>query len=93
MGSQPAVNGDHGGVDDQNGEYEFLDKLVRRMDRHLIFPLLEHQLNSDTISQERYDDIKLAIFNLLKNTNMIDFVGNLYKEIHKTENIPSEYAN
>jgi translation initiation factor 3 subunit E len=73
-------------------EYAFLAQLIKRMDRHLIFPLLEHQLLAEDISQERYDDLKLAIFNLLKNTNMIDYVGNLYKEIHKTETIPSEYA-
>lgn len=78
--------------DDSNGEYAFLAKLVQHMDRHLIFPLLEHQLGVEDISQERYDDLKLAIFNLLKNTNMIDYVGNLYKEINKTETTPPEYA-
>lgn len=80
-------------VEDATGEYAFLAKLVQRMDRHLVFPLLEHQLGDENISQQRYDDIKLAIFNLLKNTNMIDFVGNLYNEINKTDNIPAEYAN
>ncbi|EXJ88857.1 eukaryotic translation initiation factor 3 subunit E [Capronia epimyces CBS 606.96] len=79
-------------IDDATGEYAFLAKLVQHMDRHLVFPLLEHQLNSETISQERYDDLKLAIFNLLKNTNMIDYVGNLYQEIHKTEAVPAEYS-
>jgi translation initiation factor 3 subunit E len=85
------VNG-HKAVEDPTGEYDFLDKLVRRMDRHLIFPLLEHQLGAEDISQDRYDDIKSAIFNLLKNTNMIDYVGSLYKEINNTENIPAEYT-
>ncbi|KAG9780461.1 Eukaryotic translation initiation factor 3 subunit E [Exophiala dermatitidis] len=79
-------------LDDPTGEYAFLAKLVQHMDRHLVFPLLEHQLNSENITQERYDDLKLAIFNLLKNTNMIDYVGTLYKEIYKTENVPAEYA-
>lgn len=80
-------------VDDPTGEYAFLNKVVRRMDRHLIFPLLEHALNAEDISQARYDDLKLAVFNLLKNTNMIDYVGNLYKEINHTESLPAEYAN
>ncbi len=79
-------------VDDPTGEYAFLSKLIQHLDRHLIFPLLEHQLVSEDISQQRYDDLKLAIFNLLKNTNMIDYVGNLYKEIHKTDTIPPQYA-
>lgn len=86
------VNGEHKTVDDPTGEYDFLDKLVRRMDRHLIFPLLEHQLGAEDISDDRYNDLKTAIFNLLKNTNMIDYVGNLYKEINDTENIPAEYS-
>ena len=77
---------------DGSGEYAFLAQLIQRMDRHLIFPLLEHQLGAEDISNERYDDLKLAIFNLLKNTNMIDYVGNLYKEIHKTETTPSAYG-
>jgi translation initiation factor 3 subunit E len=79
-------------VDDATGEYAFLSNMIQHLDRHLIFPLLEHQLNSEDISQQRYDDLKLAIFNLLKNTNMIDYVGNLYKEIHKSDTIPSQYA-
>merc|ERR1712000_508229 len=66
-------------VDDPTGEYAFLSKLIQHLDRHLIFPLLEHQLVSEDISQQRYDDLKLAIFNLLKNTNMIDYVGKFYK--------------
>lgn len=85
-------NGVPSKIEDPTGEYAFLDKLVRSMDRHLIFPLLEHQLSSDDISQARYDDIKLAIFNLLKNTNMIDYVGNLYKEIHNTDTVPAHYS-
>jgi translation initiation factor 3 subunit E len=79
-------------VDDATGEYAFLSNMIQHLDRHLIFPLLEHQLNSEDISQQRYDDLKLAIFNLLKNTNMIDYVGSLYKEIHKSDTIPSQYA-
>ncbi|RMZ89731.1 hypothetical protein DV736_g3029, partial [Chaetothyriales sp. CBS 134916] len=82
----------HGAVADPTGEFGFLNKIVRHMDRHLIFPLLEHQLNSENISQERYSDLKLAIFNLLKNTNMIDYVGDLYREINKTDTVPAEYA-
>jgi translation initiation factor 3 subunit E len=91
--SKPLANGVHSNIDDPTGEYAFLDKIVRRMDRHLIFPLLEHASSSDDISQSRKDDLQLAVFNLLKNTNMVDFVGNLYKEINNTETLPSEYAN
>jgi translation initiation factor 3 subunit E len=80
-------------LDDPTGEYAFLNKLVLRMDRHLIFPLLQHQLDRDDISQQRKDDLKQAIFALLKPTNMIDYVGNLYQEINNTDSVPDEYAN
>ena len=87
------ANGVDHSVDDPTGEYEFLDQVVRRMDRHLIYPLLEHALSAEDISQTRADDLRLAIFSLLKNTNMVDFVGSLYKEIHDTDTLPSEYSN
>lgn len=90
--STPAANGEAGRLEDSTGEYAFLDKLVRRMDRHLVFPLLEHQLRLEDISQQRYDDVKLAIFNLLKNSNMVDYVAELYKEINHTDSTPPEYA-
>lgn len=81
------VNGEAGDT-----EFAFIDRLIRHMDRHLIFPLLERSLAAENISQERYDDIKLAQFNLLKNTNMIDYVGELYKDINNTDTLPAEYA-
>jgi translation initiation factor 3 subunit E len=87
-----AADGQQNGASDVDSEYEFLDNMIRHMDRHLIFPLLEHQLNAENISQERYDDVKKAEFNLLKHTNMADFVGNLYKEINQTESVPAEYS-
>lgn len=77
-------------VDDPTGEYAFLDQIIRRLDRHLIYPLLEHESGADNISQERAKDLSLAKFNLLKNTNMVDFVSQLYKEINSTAP-PSEY--
>ncbi|KPI35284.1 Eukaryotic translation initiation factor 3 subunit E [Cyphellophora attinorum] len=64
--------------DDPTGEYAFLEKLIRPMDRHLIFPLLDHYSRDDNISPERRNDLQLAIFQLLKNTNMVDYVTELY---------------
>lgn len=82
-------NGDTS-IEDTTGEYVFLDRVIRRLDRHLIFPLLDHESRTENISDERYDDIKLATFNLLKNTNMVDFVSQLYKDIYKTQ-APAEF--
>ena len=91
MAQPNGVNGQHS-VEDAKDEYVFLDKVIRRMDRHLIYPLLEHASNSEDISPSRSKDIKLAIFNLLKPTNMVDFVGSLYQDINDTDELPAEYA-
>lgn len=78
-------------IEDTTGEYTFLDQIIRRLDRHLIFPLLDHESRNEDISQERHDDLKLATFNLLKNTNMVDYVSQLYKEVNNTQTAPAEF--
>ncbi|KAL9624519.1 MAG: hypothetical protein Q9160_001183 [Pyrenula sp. 1 TL-2023] len=77
---------------DPTGEYTFLDKLIARMDRHLIFPLLEHETSKEELSDARYRDLTLAKYLLLKNTNMHDYVSNLWKELNNSEDIPLEFS-
>ena len=79
-------------MEEQSDDFAFLDLLIRRMDRHLIFPLLEHQENREDISDERRKDLILAKYNLLKDTNMVDFVSNLYQTLHDTDDVPAEFA-
>jgi translation initiation factor 3 subunit E len=87
-----ATNGTtNGAVEDPTGEYVFLDQIVRRLDRHLIFPLLDHESRNEDITPDRRKDLQLATFNLLKNTNMVDYVSQLYKDIHNGQNAPAEY--
>lgn len=81
------------GLDDPNGEYAFLDKLVRRLDRHMSYPVISFAAEeTGEISDARYDDLQQAMFNLLKNSKMVDFVGELYKKANKTDTVPPEYA-
>ncbi|KAL9105742.1 MAG: hypothetical protein Q9227_009130 [Pyrenula ochraceoflavens] len=77
---------------DPTGEFAFLDKLIKPMDRHLIFPLLEHEANREDISDARYRDLTTAKYLLLKNTNMLDYVSNLWKELHNSSDIPAEFS-
>lgn len=79
-------------LDDPHGEYAFLDKLVRRLDRHLSYALLNFAAEPEDIPDARYDDLQEAMFNLLKNSKMMDFLGELYKKANKTETVPPEYA-
>lgn len=74
-------------LDDPNGQYAFLEKVIRPMDRHLIYPLLEHALNVPDVSEARQKDIRLAIYRLLEPTNMVDFVAQLYEELPESATV------
>jgi translation initiation factor 3 subunit E len=69
-------------------EYDLLPKLIPHLDRHLIFPLLEHA------GQETTDEIDVtkAKYELLKQTNMTDYVAKLWQEIHDSDDIPEEFV-
>ena len=79
-------------------EYDLLPKLVSRLDRHMIFPLLEFtagQLEDDEGQLKDADkakEITRAKYELLKKTNMTDYVANLYCELEGLENPPEEFA-
>jgi translation initiation factor 3 subunit E len=79
-------------LDDPNGEYAFLDKLVRRLDPHLSFPVLDFVAENEDIPEARFEDLQLAKYNLLKNSKMMDFLEQLYKDTYKTETVPPEFA-
>ncbi|KAI8368014.1 eIF3 subunit 6 N terminal domain-containing protein [Choanephora cucurbitarum] len=64
-------------------------RMIPFLDRHLVFPLLEF-----LEVKEIYvlDDLLKAKYDLFKNSNMVDFVLDLYKKLHKTEETPKEFA-
>ena len=89
MGS---VGVDNATAASEGDQLAFLNLLIPRLDRHLIFPLLEAASNTEGISDEQYRDIQEAIFALLKGSNMADFVGDLYKQLNNTDTVPAEYT-
>ena len=66
-----------------------LPHLIPRLDRHLVFPVLEF-LESQPPAHTTADDIKHLKYTLLKETNMADYVSNLYCELHNLEEPPQE---
>ena len=69
-------------------EYDLLPKLIPHFDRHLIFPLLEFLAGL-------YDDlteINKIKFDLLKPTNMTDYVSSLWQEINDSDDVPEEFV-
>lgn len=73
---------------DVANQHSILPKLIPHLDRHLVFPLLQflEQLDNDTT------DITTLKFELLKQTNMTDFVGDLYAQINGLSERPQEYV-
>ena len=70
-------------------EHDLLSKLIPHLDRHLVFPLLEFVSSQETESAEEITKTK---YELLKQTNMTDYVANLWQEIHQVDEIPEEFV-
>lgn len=69
-------------------KYNLLPKLMPHLDRQLLYPLLNFSPDED---EELSLEKKQVLLELLKPTNMIDFVGNLYKDVHGLNDVPAEY--
>ncbi|KAI9757030.1 MAG: eukaryotic translation initiation factor 3 subunit E [Chaenotheca gracillima] len=72
-------------------EYDLLQKISKYMDRHLVFPLLEFRSGQDF---ETFEVVTQAKFELLKETNMTDYVANLWKELNnkgEEDDAPEEF--
>lgn len=69
-------------------QYSLLPKLMPNLDRHLVYPLLN--FSSDEDADQTLDQKKLLL-ELLKTTNMTDFVGQLHQEVHGLDDMPDEY--
>lgn len=95
MASAPNANGDAA-----VSEYDLMLKLAQNLDRHMIFPLLEFSASQlvdeesgDVKDEAKAREITQAKYSLLKNSNMTDYVANLYCELAGVEEAPSEFAD
>ncbi|KAK3636992.1 eukaryotic translation initiation factor 3 subunit E [Elasticomyces elasticus] len=68
-----------------------LPKLLPYLDRHLVFPLLNF-LEEDIPEDQDTTEIAKLKYGLLKDTNMSDFVGDLYAQLHDLPERPAEYT-
>lgn len=64
-------------------QYDYLPKMIPYLDRHLIFPLLNDMDESDEVVQLK--------FQLLKETNMTDYVADLDASIRGLSERPKKY--
>ena len=74
--------------------YDLIPKLIPNLDAHLIFPLLEFA--AGLAAQDGDDDqvelVQKATYELLKDSNMTDYVAGLYCHIHRLDKPPVEFA-
>lgn len=73
-------------------EYSILPQLIPHLDRHLVFPLLQFLEDQSEDEEPSTEQLKLK-FELLKQTNMTDFVGDLYAQINGLDERPQEYVS
>ncbi|USW58979.1 Putative proteasome component (PCI) domain, eukaryotic translation initiation factor 3 subunit E [Septoria linicola] len=80
---------------DSNGdiaaEHSLLPKLISNLDRHLVFPLLNFE-EEQRPEDEDVSDITKLKYALLKETNMSDYVGDLYAQLNNLNETPAEYG-
>ncbi|KAK5135031.1 eukaryotic translation initiation factor 3 subunit E [Meristemomyces frigidus] len=73
-------------------QYSLLGHLLPNLDRHLVFPLLNFQ-EEETPEDEDTTDITQLKYSLLKQTNMHDFVGDLFAQLNDLSERPQEYSS
>ena len=69
-------------------KYSLLPKFIPHLARQLIYPLLNFP---DDENVEKPLSQKKLLLELLKPTNMTDFVGELHREVHGLDEVPDEY--
>jgi translation initiation factor 3 subunit E len=73
----------------QRQKYDLTQTIVPFLDRHLIFPLLQYLSQEDMYPAK---DLTQAKYDLLKPTHMTDYIASLWKEIHDSDEVPSEFT-
>jgi hypothetical protein len=74
-------------------ENDLLPKLVTHLDRHLIFPLLQFVGEQDEEPTPEITKANTKVkYELLKKTNMTDYVAQLYCQLEGLDEPPAEYA-
>ncbi|ORX53681.1 eukaryotic translation initiation factor 3, subunit 6 [Hesseltinella vesiculosa] len=68
-------------------QYDVTMRMIPFLDRHLIYPLLSFLELNEVYN---VDDLLKAQYELVADTNMVDFIIESYKKINKTDQVPKE---
>ncbi|EFQ98302.1 eukaryotic translation initiation factor 3 subunit E [Nannizzia gypsea CBS 118893] len=78
-------------ADEVAKRHDLLPKLIPYLDRQLIFPLLEFASNQEE-DEEAINQITKSKYELLKQTNMADYIASLWQEINDSDTVPEEFV-
>lgn len=68
-------------------EYDLTQSLLKFLDRHLVFPLLEFLSQQQLYPEE---DIQKGKLDLLQKTNMVDYAMDIYKALYNKDDVPTD---
>ncbi len=86
--AETILNGTSAHTDHAVTQYDLLPKMIPHFDRHLVFPIIE---DLEKRGGEDLAAAKALKFELLKETNMTDYVADLEMEIKGLDERPLEY--
>ncbi|KAJ2786213.1 eukaryotic translation initiation factor 3 subunit E [Coemansia javaensis] len=69
-------------------QFDLTSRMISSLDRQLVFPLLEFLSTKNVYKAE---DALRAKVELLSNTGMVDYTGELYKQLHGVDELPAEF--
>ncbi|KAG8711505.1 eukaryotic translation initiation factor 3 subunit E [Ceratobasidium sp. 395] len=69
--------------------YDLTQKLIPFLDRHLVLPLLAHLSEAELFPPEQ---IARAQYELVKETNMLDYAAQLFEDAYPDESVPEMFA-
>ncbi|KAF2144612.1 uncharacterized protein K452DRAFT_245605 [Aplosporella prunicola CBS 121167] len=75
---------------DVAAEYDLLPTMIPNLDRHLVFPLIQFVAGPE---EEQSEQDKKLKYELLKPTNMTDYVGSLHADINGLADPAPEFAD
>lgn len=71
-------------------KYDLTETMMPFLDRHLIFHLTDFLSSKELYDEHNLNELK---YNLLKDTNMVDYVQSLWQKLHPGEEVPEEFGN
>ena len=66
-------------------QWDLTKKLVPFLDRHLIFPIL---LNPSLSELYKSEDVQLALYELAKSTDLVDYTITLFQKVFPDKPVP-----